>query len=178
VRYITDRDGSELANIEEEVGNAIAAKEMDGTIQVVPEWVAYIMTSMMQAVVDHGTPTEAIRANAQFTKKAAGKTGTTSNWTDAWFCGYTPDVVTIVWFGYDRPFMSLGKHQAGASVAAPVWGNYMREVYNGMKDPVFPSEPPGTNYAPSYQDAYNATSSMKSVLDVYLEKEGLKEGEK
>lgn len=178
VRYITDRDGSELANIEEEVGNAIAAKEMDGTIQVVPEWVAYIMTSMMQAVVDHGTPTEAIRVNAQFTKKAAGKTGTTSNWTDAWFCGYTPDVVTIVWFGYDRPFMSLGKHQAGASVAAPVWGNYMREVYNGMKDPVFPSEPPGTNYAPSYQDAYNDTSSMKSVLDVYLEKEGLKEGEK
>ncbi len=177
IRYITDHDGTELSNIEEEVGNIIAAKEMDGSIQVISQQVAYIMTSMMQGVVDSGTPTEAIRVTARYTKKAAGKTGTTSNWTDAWFCGYTPDIAAVVWFGYDRPFMSLGKHQAGAGIAAPVWGNYMREVYNGMKDPVFPPEPPGTSYTASYSESFENTP-MKSVLDLYLEKEGLKGGEK
>lgn len=204
VRYITDRDGNELANIEEEVGKIIAAKEMDGTIQVISEDVAYIMTSMMQSVVDSGTPTNAIRVIAQFNKKCAGKTGTTSNWTDAWFCGFTPDIAAVVWFGYDRPFMSLGKHQAGAGIAAPVWGHYMREVYNGMKDPVFPPQPPGvyqgaccayTGLIPS-EKCIETTGDlmltgsgpdsictgnhhkMKSVLDTYMEKEGLKTEEK
>lgn len=172
IRYITDRDGNELSNIEEEIGEVIAAREMEGSIQVISEQVAYIMTSMMQSVVDHGTPTEAIRGNARFTKKCAGKTGTTSNWTDAWFCGYTPDIAAVVWYGYDRPFMSLGKHQAGAGISAPVWGNYMREVYNGMKDPEFPKEPPGTEYR-ALHGGYDGTRT-KSVLDIYMEKEGLK----
>jgi penicillin-binding protein 1A len=173
IRYIVDRDGNEIANIEEEVGNVIAAREMDGSIQVISEQTAFIMTDMMQGVVNGGTPTDAIRNTAQFHKKCAGKTGTTSNWTDAWFCGYTPDIAAVVWFGYDRPFMSLGKHQAGAGIAAPVWGHYMREVYNGMSDPVFPPAPPGINYAPSY-GGEGETGTMKSILDVYMEKEGIK----
>ncbi len=172
IRYITDRDGNELANIEEEVGNIIAAKEMDGTIQVISEQTAYIMTSMMQSVIESGTPTEVIRSNAKFTKKCAGKTGTTSNWTDAWFCGFTPDIAAVVWFGYDKPFMSLGKHQAGSGVAAPVWANYMREIYNGMNDPVFPPEPPGIDHSTLFGGG--SDTPMKSVLDMYMEKEGLK----
>ncbi|TAL36654.1 MAG: PBP1A family penicillin-binding protein [Spirochaetes bacterium] len=174
VRYVTDRDGNELANIEEEVGNIVATKEMDGSIQVIPEWVAYIMTTMMKGVIEGGTATEAIRGQAAFSKECAGKTGTTSNWSDAWFCGFTTDVCAVVWFGYDRAFMSLGKHQAGSGVAAPVWGNYMREIYNGMKDPHFSPQPAGTDYAPSYGGA-GEFKKMKSVLDVYMEKEGLKE---
>jgi len=199
IRFIIDRDGNELVNIEEEVGNIIAQKEMNGEIQIISEDVAYVMTSLMQSVVNGGTATETIRLKNNFTKPAAGKTGTTSNWTDAWFCGFTPDLAAVVWVGYDRPFMSLGKHQAGSAVAAPIWAKYMRDIYNGMPDPVFPKEPPGvyrgavckyTGLIPSEKckeiigeimlkgsgpgsvcdgDHFK----MKSVLDRYMEKEGL-----
>lgn len=200
VRYVVDRDGNELANIEEEVGNIIAAKELDGSIQVISEQVAYVMTDLMKEVVDRGTAAESIRVNSRFTKKAAGKTGTTSNWTDAWFCGYTSDIAAVVWLGYDRPFMSLGKHQSGSSTAAPIWANYMREAYNGMPDPAFPVQPegiyiggvcsytgliPGPNCKEIVGEIMIKGSGpgdvcdgnhykMKTVLDRYLEKEGLK----
>ncbi len=180
VRYVVDRDGNELANIEEEVGSVIAAKEKNGSIQVISEDVAYIMTSLLQSVIDTGTPYYSIRTEEGFKKKCAGKTGTTSGWSDAWFCGFTPDIAAIVWFGYDKSFMSLGKHQAAAGVAAPVWAKYMKEVYNGMNDPVFPPQPPGVirsgdimlkgastgGYSP-------AEYKMKTVLERYMEKEGL-----
>ncbi len=201
VRYVTDRDGNELANIEEEVGRIIAVKEAEGTIQVISPEVAFIMTSMMRDVVDRGTAAESIRIKSGFTKPAAGKTGTTSNWTDAWFCGFTPDVAAVVWVGYDRQFMSLGRHQAGAGVAAPIWADYMKEVYNSMKDPVFSPKPsgvssscvckytgkiPGPDCKELNCDLALPSSGyfrgvcdgkhfkMKSVLDRYLEKEGLK----
>ncbi len=111
-----------------------------------------------------------------------GKTGTTSNWSDVWFCGYTPDIVAVVWLGYDRQFMSLGKNQAAAGTAAPIWGQFMREIYNGMPDPVFPDAPKGvyfsggevflqgTHAGKSYhEDQYK----MKTVLERYMEKQGL-----
>jgi penicillin-binding protein 1A len=187
IRYIEDRDGNELANIEEEVGRVIALKEMNGTIQVISPDVDYVMTSLLQSVVDAGTASEAIRYNAGFREKAGGKTGTTQNWTDAWFCGFTPDLAAVVWVGYDKAFMSLGKHQAGASVAAPIWAGYMRDVYNaGMPRASFMAQPPGvisgggdimirgaTVGGYGYSDGQRHT--MKSVLDRYLEKEGLKE---
>jgi penicillin-binding protein 1A len=201
IRYVEDRDGNDLANIEEEVGRIIAMKEMDGTIQVISPEVCYIMTSLMQSVVDGGTAAQAIRVDAGFKQKAAGKTGTTSNWTDAWFCGYTPDLAAVVWIGYDKPFMSLGKHQAGASVAAPIWAKYMKDIYNGMPDPSFPPQPEGvfnggvcayTGLIPSDKCKEiigeimlkgsgpgkvcdGEHYKMKSVLDRYLEKEGLKD---
>lgn len=184
VRYVLDRDGQELLNIEEEVGNIIAAKEKNGTIQVISEEVAYIMTNLMQNVIEHGTPYYAVRQQARFTRPCAGKTGTTSNWTDAWFCGFTPDIAAVVWIGYDRQFMSLGKNQAAASVAAPIWGFFMQDVYNGMPDPVFPPEPPGvyrvgnlvllkgTTPGPGYG---GDDFKMKTVIERYMEKQGLQE---
>ena len=199
IRYVVDRDGNELANIEEEVGNVIAAKEEDGSIQVVPENVAYVMTKLMEGVVNSGTPTQAIRRDANFYQDCAGKTGTTSNWTDAWFCGFTPDIATVVWVGYDKPFMSLGKHQAGASVSAPIWAKYMKEIYNGMPESTFGPPPEGvyrgavcaySGCAPSDKCTEMAGEwfidgggprctcsgehmQMKSVLERYMEKEGL-----
>ncbi len=186
IRYVLDHDGNEIANIEMDVGEIIAAEEMDGSIQIVSEEVAWIMTYLMQGVVDRGTASEAIRVRAGFTKKAAGKTGTTSNWTDAWFCGFTPDLAAVAWIGYDRPFMSLGKHQAGAAVAAPIWGRFMRDVYNGMPDPVFPERPEGVvafgagwGLPGAYGQYYSGTDSegnraqMKSILQRYMESEGI-----
>lgn len=186
VRYVADKDGNDILNIEEEVGNIIAYKEMNGTIQVISEEVAWIMTDLMRGTVDRGTAVEPIRGRAGFKKQAAGKTGTTSNWTDAWFCGYTNDLVAIVWLGYDRPFMSMGKHQAGAGIAAPIWAYYMRDIYNGLPDPAFPPMPKGVAASGGGYGLPGAVSQyyegvgpdgkpliMKSVLDRYLEKEGL-----
>ncbi|MCX7679242.1 MAG: PBP1A family penicillin-binding protein [Spirochaetes bacterium] len=183
IRYVIDRDGNELVNIEEEVGNILAAKEREGTIQVISEEVAYIMTSLMQTVIERGTPQWAIRTVARFTKPCAGKTGTTSNWSDTWFCGYTPDIVAVVWLGYDRQFMSLGKNQAAASTAAPIWGHFMREIYNGMTDPVFPPAPKGVYFAGGEvflkgtypTGAVGEQYKMKTVLERYMEKHGLVE---
>jgi penicillin-binding protein 1A len=201
IRYVVDREGNELANIEEEVGTIIAIKEKEGSIQIIPEDVAWIMTSLMQSVTDGGTASYGIRQTAGFTKKCAGKTGTTSNWTDAWFCGFTPDIAAVVWIGYDRAFMSLGKHQAGAAVAAPIWGYYMKEVYNGMKDPVFPLQPttvvmggvcsytgliPGPTCPVAGEYMLKGTGpskmcdgnhqKMQSVLERYMEQEGISSG--
>jgi penicillin-binding protein 1A len=197
VRYVTDRDGNELDNTEEKVGSIIAEKEINGTIHVIPEEVAFIMTSLMQSVVNGGTGYAAVRKNAQFTKPCAGKTGTTSNWTDAWFCGYTPEISAVVWIGYDRPFMTLGKHQAGAVAAAPIWANYMKAI--DIKDKAF--SPPPRNVYQAEVCSYTGllpsalcietngeymvngggpteTCSgnhfkVKSILDRYIEKEGV-----
>ena len=54
----------------------------------------------------------------------AGKTGTTQDFADAWFSGFTPDLVTVVWVGYDNP-ASLGNNETGGAVAAPIWHDFM-----------------------------------------------------
>ncbi|RJP74643.1 MAG: PBP1A family penicillin-binding protein [Candidatus Abyssobacteria bacterium SURF_17] len=85
------------------------------------EQVAYIMTTLMQGVIERGTG----RAAKELRRPAAGKTGTTNDCTDAWFIGYAPQLATGVWVGYDdmRP---LGEKQTGGRVAAPVWTNFMK----------------------------------------------------
>jgi penicillin-binding protein 1A len=72
---------------------------------------------------------------------AAGKTGTPQNWSDAWAVGYTPYYTTAIWFGFDKPGNSLGVNLTGSTLAGPVWGDYMREIHQGLplKDFVRPS---------------------------------------
>jgi penicillin-binding protein 1A len=64
---------------------------------------------------------------------AAGKTGTPQNWSDAWAVGYTPYYTTAIWFGFDRPGNSLGVNLTGATLAGPVWGDFMREIHQGLR---------------------------------------------
>ncbi len=187
IRYIVDRDGNEMINIEREVGELLARKAKKGTIQVISEDVAWIMTDLMMGVIDRGTAVEGIRIKGGFTKKGAGKTGTTSNWSDAWFCGFTPDLTAVVWVGYDQSYVSLGTHQAAAEVAAPIWGRFMGEVYKGKPDPIFAPRPPGVlQYGKGYglegakTQYYDVEGehAMKSVLERYMEIKGLIEEDK
>lgn len=85
-----------------------------------PESVFQILT-MMQAVVQNGTGHEAGKG---IKSTVAGKTGTTQDFNDAWFVGFTPDLVTAVWIGYDSP-TSLGEDETGGAIAAPIWRNFM-----------------------------------------------------
>jgi 1A family penicillin-binding protein len=89
--------------------------------------VAYVVTDILRDAVNYGTGA-GVRS-AGFHGPAAGKTGTTNNATDAWFVGYTPELVASVWIGYDRP-APLGSAATGGGFAAPVWGHIMRQIYS------------------------------------------------
>ncbi len=99
---------------------------------------AYIMTDMMRGVIERGTG-----VGANIGRPAAGKTGTTSSFTDAWFVGYTPSLVTAVWIGNDsnEPMIYPGR-QIGSGTAARTWRAYMSEAVKGTPVEEFP-RPPG-----------------------------------
>ncbi|HLJ23978.1 MAG TPA: PBP1A family penicillin-binding protein [Candidatus Acidoferrales bacterium] len=94
---------------------------------VVEPEVARSMTAMLQDVVERGTGTPA-RALG---RPAAGKTGTTNDFTDAWFIGFTPEITAGVWVGYDDKSVSLGKPETGAVAALPIWLEFMQGALDG-----------------------------------------------
>jgi 1A family penicillin-binding protein len=102
--------------------------------QVISEATAYLMTSMMADVVDRGTAATARAAG--FRLAAAGKTGTSQNYADAWFVGYTPKLVTGVWIGYDKPKTIIDRGFASV-VAVPVWARFMAEAMRGAQSEWF-----------------------------------------
>ncbi|HSF06903.1 MAG TPA: penicillin-binding protein 1A [Methylomirabilota bacterium] len=116
IRYVTDAEGRLL---EEHVP--------EGKEAVSPE-LAYIITHMLKGVVDRGTGQGARTLN----RPIAAKTGTTNDYSNAWFIGFTPRLATGVWVGYDRP-RSLGRDETGSRVAVPIWTSYMQQVVG--KDP-------------------------------------------
>ena len=86
---------------------------------------AYIVTSMMQSVVREGTAARAV--GAFMDRPVAGKTGTSSGEKDAWFVGFTPNLLAVVWVGFDD-YQSLGKGEAGGRTAAPIWRAFMTKA--------------------------------------------------
>jgi 1A family penicillin-binding protein len=99
--------------------------DVPGRHQAVTPATAFLMSSMLADVLTSGTATTA--RTAGFTRPAAGKTGTTDNYTDAWFVGYTPHLVTGVWFGMDRPAPIMNRGFA-AVVAVPAWADFMKQA--------------------------------------------------
>jgi len=91
--------------------------------QAISPTTAYLMSSMLSDVISAGTGSPARAAG--FKLPAAGKTGTTDNYADAWFVGYTPHLVAGIWFGFDRPAPIMRSGFAGV-VAVPAWGRFMR----------------------------------------------------
>ncbi|HEX2209210.1 MAG TPA: PBP1A family penicillin-binding protein [Longimicrobium sp.] len=97
--------------------------------RVMDRGVAFLVTSMMRSVIDRGTGSAA-RAALGNGIPAAGKTGTTNGATDAWFVGFTPQVLGAVWIGFDRP-KTITDEGSGGRIAAPVWGRIMRVAMRG-----------------------------------------------
>src|SRR5690606_10938224 len=96
---------------------------VDNSDQVLDPMTAYQITSMMEGVVQRGTATTI----AELGYPIAGKTGTTNDEKDAWFVGYTPDLVVGVYMGYDQP-RHMGKGSTGGGLAAPIFKEFMAEV--------------------------------------------------
>ena len=96
---------------------------------------AYLVTSLLKSVVDDGTGRGAKGLN----KPLAGKTGTTNNYVDAWFVGYSPSIVTGVWVGYDNASASLGDRETGARSALPIWVGVMARALADKPAEEFPA---------------------------------------
>jgi membrane carboxypeptidase/penicillin-binding protein len=107
------------------------------------------MQSLMRSVVD-GPLGTARRLRGQFNYQGpvAGKTGTTNNFTDAWFVGFTPQLVAACWVGLDDPAKSLGRGQEGSRTALSIWGRFIVAAQDTMQYPTgdFPV-PPGITTA-------------------------------
>ncbi len=121
VTKIVDRHGNVLEENKPRLGRAISPQT------------AYLITSLLQSVVEEGTG-RGVRA---LNRPCAAKTGSTSETRDAWFIGYTPDLIAGTWVGYDieKP---LGKRETGAVAASPIWLRFMQEVLEGTEIQIFP----------------------------------------
>ncbi len=114
------------------------------------------LVTMMQGVITRGT---GVPAGKGLNRPLAGKTGTSQDFNDAWFSGFAPQLVTVVWVGYDNP-ASLGQNQSGAAVAAPIWHDYMAAALKGRPPLGFPM-PSGLTMAAWDTGAGRVTGAFK-----------------
>lgn len=117
-----------ITRIEDRNGNVIANFKSE-TKEVINESEAFIMTRMMQGVVDFGTARE-LRGSFGIRAKIAGKTGTTNDNADGWFIGFSPELLTGVWVGCDDPYLKLQYTAGGSQMAMPAWAYYYQQVFN------------------------------------------------
>jgi penicillin-binding protein 1A len=120
-----------MTGIEDHFGQTIATY-LPERKAVLSEETAFLVQSLLRSVVDRGT---AAGLRSTFTRPAAGKTGTTNDYTDAWFVGFTPHILAAVWVGLDDPSRSLGRGMQGARAALPIWQQFIVSVYNEMEYP-------------------------------------------
>ena len=119
-----------ITRIEDRYGNVIK-EYFPIREEVLREESAYVMTSMLQTVLDKGTGGSA-RWKYNFYHPAGGKTGTTQNWTDAWFVGFSKQIAAGVWMGVDDPRVSLGEGQDGSRAALPAWASFMAAAHDTL----------------------------------------------
>ena len=143
IRTVEDRNGNIILNPERQVREAQQAKK--DSAQLLSPQTAFVMTKLLQQTVQTGT----LRGQRErfmyrtdngkrYEMPAAGKTGTTQNWADAWTSGFTPYYTSTFWFGFDKPGQSLGLKITGATLAGYAWGEYMGEIHRGMIAKDFP----------------------------------------
>jgi penicillin-binding protein 1A len=113
-----------ISRVEDRYGQVLW-EESALTRRALSESTAFLMSTMLADVINGGTAAAARRAG--FRLPAAGKTGTSENYADAWFVGYTPKIVAGVWFGYDRPSTIQRRGFAGV-VAVPAWADFMKRA--------------------------------------------------
>jgi penicillin-binding protein 1A len=120
ITKITDRNGNVLEENKPRLAQAISPQT------------SYIMTSLLKSVVEEGTG----RKVKALRRPCAGKTGTTNDVRDAWFIGFTPNIIAGTWVGFDNE-KPLGKHETGAVAASPIWLSFMQEVLEGIPKNTF-----------------------------------------
>jgi penicillin-binding protein 1A len=159
---VQDRDGHELWSAPGIACQGCAdpaqpPQLLDNRRQIADPQSIFQLNLMMQGVVQHGTGTN---AGVGLNRQIAGKTGTSQDFQDAWFSGFTPDLVTTVWIGYDTP-TSLGNNETGGAIAAPVWHDFMAFALKNRPKLAFP-QPPGVTVA-TYEGGFGpVTDAFKA----------------
>ena len=134
-----------ISKIVDKNGNMLEERVQGSEHEVLSVETAAVMTSMLQSVMDMQKRTEngiwwgtghGARSTYGFRRPAGGKTGTTQNFADTWFVGFTPQIVAGVWIGFDDYQNSLGARMSGAAVALPVWAQFMKKVHEELRLPV------------------------------------------
>src|SRR6202050_1428710 len=135
IRRVTSYDG------------AVLEEERPQVTEVITPDVAHTMVAMLEEVVQFGT---GVRAQ-ELGRPSAGKTGTTNDFTDAWYIGFTPQITAGVWVGNDDKRISLGKKETGARAALPIWLEFMQQGMQSQPVENFPNVVPLEKLAPSRQ---------------------------
>jgi len=120
-----------IIKIEDKNGNIIYQAFPDRKEALSPQ-TTYIMNDLLQGVIKAGTGVR-VRTKYHFDIPAGGKTGTTNDNTNAWFIGFTPDIVAGVWVGLDDYSLNLGRGMTGSVAALPFWGEFMTSVYDSVE---------------------------------------------
>lgn len=131
VKEMLDETGKVVARVDPPIAGEQAERVLD------PRNV-YLMDIMMKDVVRRGTAGKAMSLGRN---DLAGKTGTSNDYVDAWFCGYQPSLVAISWIGFDQP-KKLGSAETGGALALPVWIDYMKQALQGVPQQMM-AQPPG-----------------------------------
>lgn len=155
-----------ISRIEDRNGNVLQSFTTSHK-EVISEADAYIMTKMMQGVVDFGTG-RAMRSTYGITSEIAGKTGTTNSNADGWFMGFTPQLLGGVWVGADDPILRISNNSVGqgAQMAMPVWAYFFQEVYKDKTLGIDPKQRfvvPATIKSEMLQD-WNDTGSANTPI--------------
>lgn len=161
IRSVEDKNGNVVLNPEKDI--RLAQQEKGDAIQIITPQTAFIMDKLLSKTVESGTLQYGANwdssyyvtgkrkgtgnkfkyknSNGQsFIMPAAGKTGTTQNWADAWTVGFTPYYTSAFWFGFDKPGQSLGLTITGSTLAGVAWGDFMHVANDGLSYKEF-SEP-------------------------------------
>ena len=144
---VTDYDGNEKRENE----NLVALKD------VIPAQTARTMVDLLQEPVRQGTATKL----QELKRPVAGKTGTTNDYTDAWFIGFTPSLTMGVWVGFDAK-VSLGDKETGGKVALPIWFETMQQILKDRKVETF--QPPDTPALSSLTEASGSSSELTPAI--------------
>jgi len=119
-----------ILRIEDRLGNIIY-ENVPQKSEVLSAQTAYVVTNLLESVMNEGTGRTA-RTIYGFNYPAGGKSGTTQRFTDAWFIGFTPYLVSGVWVGIDNPLFTLGNNQYGSVAALPVWAKFMKAAHDTL----------------------------------------------
>lgn len=164
IRNVEDKNGNIILNPEKDLRSQQQSKGKNA--QIISEETAFIMQELLKKTVESGTLRYGLDWDStrwtigerkgkgnklaytnengrKFIMPAAGKTGTTQNWADAWTVGFTPYYTAAFWFGFDKPGQSLGLKLTGSTLAGVAWGDFMHEANLGKPYKEFNTKPDG-----------------------------------
>ncbi|HHE65408.1 MAG TPA: carboxypeptidase, partial [Bacteroidetes bacterium] len=128
VKKVVNSRGEVILDNEKKIKKLKVKYDLQNKLNVIRTSTANTINNMLKKVLEKGGTAYWAVKSSGLKIKACGKTGTTNRYTDAWFVGYTEDILAVVWVGYDNPEYSLGKGQSGGVVAAPIWANFMKSI--------------------------------------------------